>query len=160
SAGGVYAWSRAALGESTGVWMGLTTVLYFAISLIFPVIIFGQFFNELIQQCNEMLGMHVPVNIWTWLIGAMAMVMIAASIVYRVIVVSAHLAALLLAIEIAVIVALAGTFVVFAVRHGTFTLKPMTFGACKDGWHGIFLALPMGLMCMVCDAAVPAAEET
>ncbi len=160
SAGGVYAWSSKTLGESAGLWVGLTTIIYFAISLIFPPIIFGQYLNELLQQCNEILSIHLPVNEWTWLLGAVGMMLVAALVVYRGIVVSSHMAATLLVIEIAVIVALAITMVVFAVRHGTFTLKPMTLAACKDGWRGVAQALPFALMCMVCDAAVPAAEET
>jgi amino acid transporter len=63
-------------------------------------------------------------------------------------------------IELAVVIALAITFLGFAVAENKFTIAPLTLGASKDGWRGVFLALPMGLMCMVCDAAVPAGEET
>ena len=55
--------ARAALGESIGLWIGLTTVGYYIVCVIFPPIVFGQYFNELLQQC----GMHT--NVWTWLIG-------------------------------------------------------------------------------------------
>src|SRR5689334_8620221 len=41
SAGGLYAWSSAALGRSAGLWVGLSTVTYYWISLVFAPIIFG-----------------------------------------------------------------------------------------------------------------------
>src|SRR6476659_3659302 len=45
SAGGLYAWSSVALGESTGLCIGLHTILYYLVSLVFCPIVFGQFFN-------------------------------------------------------------------------------------------------------------------
>src|SRR5690349_3747667 len=52
SAGGVYAWSRKALGKPVGTWMGLNTALYFAISNLVPPIVFGQFFLSFLKQLN------------------------------------------------------------------------------------------------------------
>ena len=88
------------------------------------------------------------------------MISIGAYVTYRGIVVAAHLAFTLLIIELVVVAALAFTFLGISIANGTFTWAPMTLGACKNGWHGVFLALPMGLLCTVCDAAVPASEET
>src|SRR3954447_25640202 len=50
SAGGVYTWTRSSLGGEVGLYLGLTTAMYYTICLIFPPIVFGQFFNELLQQ--------------------------------------------------------------------------------------------------------------
>jgi amino acid transporter len=164
SAGGVYAWSRKALGERVGTWIGLSTSLYFTISLIPPLIVFGQFFNTFLRQLNIPLDawepFGVPGHIWTWLLGAVIMMTLSAWIAYRGIVVSSHMAFTLLLIELAVIVALAITFLVVSIRNGTASFAPLSLSACKDGWKSVVLALPMALMCMVCDAAVPTAEET
>jgi amino acid transporter len=88
------------------------------------------------------------------------MMMFSAWIAYRGIVVSSHMAFTLLLIELAVIVALAITFLILSIRNGTASFAPLSISECKDGWKGVVLALPMALMCMVCDAAVPTAEET
>src|SRR3954454_19571093 len=50
SAGGLYAWSSAALGKSLGLCIGLHTIVYYLISLVFCPIIFGQFFNEMLGE--------------------------------------------------------------------------------------------------------------
>ncbi len=154
SAGGVYAWARAALGESIGLWIGLTTAGYYIVCVIFPPIVFGQFFNDLLQQC----GLHT--NVWTWLIGVIALLLVTGSVTYRGIVISSELALTMLLIECAVVVALAGTFIGLAVAHGTFTWAPVTFSGCKGGWSSVFLVLPMVMLSMACDGATPAAEET
>ncbi len=155
SAGGVYAWTRISLGESAGLGIGIFSAIYYALCLIFPPIVFGQFFNELLQE------FHCPyVNGWTLFIGGVIMLILAARVTYRGIVVSSELALTLLLIELAVVVALALTFVGSAIRHGTFTLAPLTLSACTGGWKGVLLALPLGLLCMACDAATPASEET
>ena len=154
SAGGVYAWARAALGESVGLWIGLTTVGYYIVCVIFPPIVFGQYFNDLLQQCG------LPANVWTWLIGVIALLLVTGSVTYRGIVISSEIALTMLLIECAVVVALAGTFIGLAVVHGTFTWAPFTFSGCKGGWSSVFLVLPMVMLSMACDGATPAAEET
>src|SRR2546423_989027 len=50
SAGGLYAWSSAALGESVGLCIGLHTIVYYLVSLVFCPIVFGQFFNEVLEE--------------------------------------------------------------------------------------------------------------
>ena len=50
SAGGLYDWSCKALGNSLGMFIGLNTIMYYLICLIFAPIIFGQFFNEVLEQ--------------------------------------------------------------------------------------------------------------
>src|SRR4051794_17259842 len=77
SAGGVYAWTRSSLGHDVGLYLGLTTAVYYTICVIFPPIVFGQFFNELLQH----FGVHT--NFWTWLIGALILLAIACGITYR-----------------------------------------------------------------------------
>jgi amino acid transporter len=154
SAGGVYAWTRSSLGHDVGLYLGLTTAIYYTICVVFPPIVFGQFFNELLQH----FGVHT--NFWTWLVGALVLLVIACGITYRGIVVSSHLAVTLLITEVLVIVALALTFALVAVRHHTFTLAPLKLSSCTDGWAGVFAALPLAMLSTACDAATPASEET
>ncbi|HZZ43958.1 MAG TPA: APC family permease [Tepidisphaeraceae bacterium] len=154
SAGGVYAWARVALGESAGLGIGITSAIYYAICLIFPPIVFGQFFNELLREIG-----FAHTNYWTFLAGGTLMLVLAARVTYRGILVSSELALTLLLIELAVVVGLGLTFLGIAIKHGTFSLAPITLGACIDRWKGVMLALPLGLLCMACDAATPASEE-
>ena len=130
------------------------------VSLLFCPIVFGQYFANVVEQVCGLGNIAAPHGLLSWTIGAVLMIAIGAYFTYRGIVVSAHLAFTLLLIELAVVAALAITFLGIAVHNGSFTIAPMTFGAVRGGWWGVFMALPMGMMCMVCDAAVPAAEET
>jgi amino acid transporter len=148
------------LGKSAGLFIGLNTILYYLISLVFTPIVFGQFFNDTLEELGVTVAPESIFWTWSWFAGAVLMMAIGAYVTYRGIVVAAHLAFTLLLIELAVVAALAFTFLGFAISKGEFTWAPITFAACQDGWKGVFLALPMGLMCTVCDAAIPASEET
>jgi amino acid transporter len=161
SAGGVYAWARKALGKPVGAWVGLSAALYFAVSNLVPPIVFGQFFLSFLKQLN------VPIDSWgvngeTYILafGATAMMAVSSWIAYRGIVVSSHMAFTLLLIELAVVVALTISLLIYAIGQGTASFEPLTLGACKNGWRGVIYTIPFALMCMVCDAAVPTAEET
>ena len=154
AAGGVYAWARQALGTSVGTWVGLTTASYYVITVFFPPIVFGQFFNDLLPLFG------VTPSKWTWLLGAVICVVMTAGVTYRGIVVSSRLAFTMLMTELLVVVALATTFIGIAIARGTFSWDPMLPTAAKGGVSGICLALPLALLSMTCDAATPTSEET
>ena len=154
SAGGVYVWTCRALGESLGLWVGLAAACYYTLTLVFPPIVFGQFLNEILK----LLGFQA--SVWTWLLGVVLSLLIASSVTYRGIVVSSHLALAMLMTELAVVVALAATFIGVAIVRGTFSWAPILPTAAKGAWSGIFLALPLALLSMSCDAVTPASEET
>jgi len=154
SAGGVYAWARRALGDAVGLWVGLATASYYVLTVIFPPIVFGQFFNEVLKTVG------LQTNVWTWLAGAVLSLVIAGYVTYRGIVISSKTAFMMLLTELAVVVALAMTFLVAAILNDTFTWAPVTPTAAKEEWSGIFLALPLALLAMVCDAVTPTSEET
>jgi amino acid transporter len=154
TAGGVYAWASRSLGPAVGIWAGLNTASYYVLTVFFPPIIFGQFFNALLP----MLGVNP--NVWTWLIAALASLVVTGTVTYRGIVVSSHLALVMLMTELAVVVALGFTFLGVAIAKGSFSWDPVLPTAAKNGISGIVLALPMALLAMTCDAATPTSEET
>jgi amino acid transporter len=154
TAGGVYAWSRRALGPSMGLWVGLSTATYYVLTVIFPPIVFGQFFNEVLK----LVGLHE--SVWTWLLGAVLSLVVAGYVTYRGIVISSETAFAMLITELTVVVALAATFIGAAILNGTFTWAPIKPSAASGGWSGIYLALPLALLAMVCDAVTPTSEET
>ncbi|MBN1341699.1 MAG: APC family permease [Phycisphaerae bacterium] len=154
SAGGVYAWARRALGESLGLWVGLATASYYTLTVIFPPIVFGQFFNEVLK----VLGLRAGVG--TWLLGVVLALGLTAYVTYRGIVVSSRMAFAMLMTELAVVVALAATFLGAAVANHTISWAPISPAHAHGGWSSIFLALPLALLAMVCDAVTPASEET
>jgi len=154
SAGGVYAWSSRALGPGVGVFAGIVTASYYVLTVFFPPILFGQFFNDLLQLIG------VTPRTWTLLLGAAVSLVLTGSVTYRGIIVSSRLAFTMLMTELAVVVALGLTFLVLAIGGGRFSWDPVLPTTATGGWSGIFLALPMALLAMVCDAATPASEET
>jgi amino acid transporter len=154
AAGGVYAWATQALGRAVGIWVGLTTAAYYVLTVFFPPIVFGLFFNDLLP----MIG--VTPTRWTWLAGALLSLAISGSVTYRGIVVSSHLAFTMLMTELAVVAALSFTFLGVAIAHGTFSWDPILPTAAKGGASGILLAVPLALLAMTCDATTPTSEET
>jgi amino acid transporter len=153
-AGGVYSWASRSLGHSVGTWVGLTTASYYVLTVFFPPIVFGQFFNQLLPV------FHVTPNKWTWLIGAVTSLVVTGGVTYRGIVVSSRLAFTMLMTELAVVVALGLTFLVVAIAQSRFSWDPLLPTAASNGGSGITLALPLALLAMTCDAATPASEET
>ncbi len=154
TAGGIYAWTRRAMGDSVGLWVGLSAATYYVLTVFFPPIVFGQFFNEVLSMCG------VQQSTWTWLAGLVLALVIAAGVTYRGIVISSETAFAMLMTELAVVVALAVTFIGASIAAGTFTWAPINPRSSPTGWSGIFLALPMALLAMTCDAVTPASEET
>ncbi len=154
SAGGVYAWATRALGPAPGAGIGVTTACYYVLTVFFPPIMFGQFFNGLLDLAG------LPTGRWTWLAGAVLALGLTAHVTYRGIVVSSRLAFTMLMTELAVVVGLGLTFLAVAVARGTFSWDPILPTAARGGASGIVLALPLAMLSMVCDAATPTSEET
>lgn len=154
STGGVYAWASRSLGERPGNWVGVTTAGYYLLTMFFPPVVFGQLVNSLITHWGGTASIH------TWAAGAIASLFIAGVSAYRGIAVSSLLALLMLLIQLIVMSALAVTIVAHNATNGTLSFAPFTPGAANGGWSGILLALPLVLLSLACDAAVPASEET
>jgi amino acid transporter len=158
SAGGVYAWARAALGESAGQWVGLSTAAYYLLTVFFPPIVFGQLFVELIDSLSPGITQHHEMSLW--LLGVMISLAIGAWSTYRSVEVSSRVAFTMLVIQFVVMTALALHFTAVAWEQGRLTAAPFLPGASANGWSGILLALPLAMLSLVCDAATPASEET
>jgi amino acid transporter len=154
SAGGVYAWARASLGEGFGRWVGLVAGGYYVLTMFFPPIVFGQLVNSLITQLGG------EPSLGTWVAGAGASLVIAAISSYRGIAVSSMLAFAMLLIQLAVMSGLVLTLLVAGSHHGTLSAAPFLPPAGGAGWGGLLLALPLVLLSLACDAATPASEET
>lgn len=158
SAGGVYTWARSALGVHAGRWVGLITISYFIVLLVFPPVVFGQMFVDLIGS----VGAHMTpgLELAVWAIGAVISLLIAGFVTYRGVVGSSRLAFAMLLVQLVLMSALAVHFLVIAIAEGRLSWTPFLPSGSAGGWSGIFLALPLAMLSLVCDGAVPASEET
>ncbi len=158
SAGSVSAWARMTLGAGFGDWIGLVTALYFLLTVFFPPIVFGQLTLELVSAA----GVAVPEDgqIYVWLAGVAVSFVVTGYATYRGIEVSSRLAFVMLIVQFVVMSALAAHFIARAVGQGAVSASLFTISASPDGWSGVFLALPLAMLSLVCDAAVPVSEET
>ncbi len=158
SAGGVYTWARCALGPHVGRWVGLVTISYYIVLLVFPPIVFGQMFVDLV---TTIIG---PVTdrseLLVWLTGAVLSLLIAGSTTYRGVVGSSRLAFAMLMVQLVLMSALAVHFLVIAIGEHRLSSAPFLPSGSAGGWSGVFLALPLAKLSLVCDGAVPASEET
>jgi len=148
SAGGAATWARNALGEHVGRWMGF----------IFPPIVFGQLFVELVSMLAGDPGPVVQSGLW--LAGVGLSFAIAGYSAYRGVTVSSWLAFAMLLVQLLVMSALTIHFLFHAGTLGTLSWKPFLPPESGGSWSGILLALPLAMLSLVCDGATPAAEET
>ncbi|MDC0935919.1 APC family permease [Pirellulales bacterium] len=155
SAGGVADWARQTLGTQIGRWVGLTTATYYILTIVFPPIVFGQLTNNLLLDLFGVEG-----GVGTWLGGALLSLAIAGFVTYRGVAVSSYLAFTMLMVQLIVMTALAVTFAAVAAREGTLSWAPLLPTESPTGWSGIFLALPLAMLSLICDAATPVSEET
>ncbi len=158
SAGGAATWARHALGELVGRWMGLTTAIYYLVTVVVPPIVFGQLFVELVSM---MLG-DLPQTSQTllWIVGVVLSFAIAGYSAYRGVTVSSWLAFAMLLLQLLIMSALTIHFLFHADTLGTLSWKPFLPPGSGESWSGILLALPLAMLSLVCDGATPASEET
>lgn len=155
SAGGVAMWSRRTLGIHAGRWVGLTTVMYYLVLMVFPPIVFGQLFNNMLFDLFAIQG-----GMGTWMFGAILSLIITAVATYRGIAASSWLAFAMLMLQFVIMTALALTFVGLSVKEHTFAVTPFLPPTTTVAWSGVFLALPLAMLSLVCDGATPVSEET
>lgn len=121
SAGSAFTWIWRTASPAIGTFVGLMMSLYYVVAVILQPIIFGLFFNDLLN----FLGID-GTGLGTWAIGALLLTAFGAFLTYFGIEISVRSAVMFIVVEMAVVVALSSTIVVSKLIHGGFTLDPFT----------------------------------
>lgn len=155
SAGSAFTWVWESTAPPIGALVGLVMAAFYAASVILQPIVFGLFFNDLL----DILGIE-PRGLWTWALGAALVTALVIVLTYRGIEIAARSALMFLLVEIAVVVALSATIVVTKIGDGDLTLAPFNPGEIDGGISTFWSAMLVGVFSYTgFDVISTAAEE-
>lgn len=155
SAGSAFTWVWESMAPPIGALVGLVMAVFYTASVILQPIVFGLFFNDLL----DFLGIE-PRGLWTWALGAALVTALVVVLTYRGIEITARSAVVFLLVEAAVVVALSATIVVTKAAAGDLTLAPFNPGEIEGGISTFWTAMLVGVFSYTgFDVISTAAEE-
>lgn len=141
SAGSAFTWAWKTTSPTVGTWVGLMMTLYYTVAVILQPILFGLFFNSLLQ----FLGMPDP-NLWTWALGVAVVTVFVVFLTYRGIELSTRSAVMFILVEMLVVVALSLTIAGKAIAHHYFSFAPFNPAHVTGGGSAFWAAMILGIL--------------
>jgi amino acid transporter len=156
SAGSAFTWVGHSMGKDVGNWLGWMMLPYYVLLIGAPAALFGLFFNALLAD----LGLDVSLtNLPTYLIGLAIVYSLSTFFAYRGIETSVRTAVIVVAFEIAIVLALSVT--ILFKHHSQVSMTPLNPSSGSLNWTTFFIALPICFFSFLgMDAVSTAAEET
>ncbi|MEW5979631.1 MAG: APC family permease [Acidobacteriota bacterium] len=156
SAGSGYTWLSESVNPFVGVWTGLLLVATYFFSVILQPLLFGLFLNELMTVLFAW-----QAGYGTWLIGVIISTLAVVLLAYPGIEISAKSSITLTVLEMAVVLALAGTILIACVGQGRIEYGPFNPAASLHGFQGFSKGLVFALLSFGGFSVITtAAEET
>ena len=141
SAGSAFTWAWKTTTPTVGTWVGLMMTMYYTVAVILQPILFGLFFNSLLQ----FFGMSNP-NLWTWALGVAIVTVFVFFLTYRGIELSTRSAVMFIVVEMAVVVALSLTIAGKTISNGHFSFQPFNPSAITGGGSAFWAAMILGIL--------------
>jgi len=141
SAGSAFTWSWKTTSPAVGTWVGLMMTLYYTVAVILQPILFGLFFNSLLQ----FFGVANP-GLLTWGIGVAIVSLFVFVLTYRGIEMSTRSAVTFILIEMTVVVALSITIAITQAAHSKFSFAPFSPGQIQGGGSAFWAAMILGIL--------------
>jgi len=156
SAGSAYTWLSDSLTPEIGMWIGTLVAAMYFFAVILQPILFGLFFNDLLSSVFQ-----VQTGYGTWLAGVLISTAAVALLAYPGVQISARGSILLMACELTVVLALAGTIFAALLSRGYIDFSPFNPLRALHGRQGLFAGLVFALLTFVGFSVITtAAEET
>lgn len=154
--GSAAAWAEMAFSRRVGIWAGWMVFLYYLTNFIIQPVTLGVFAGDLFKL------LHVTPGFFTYAFGALICLGWAASFVYRGLSISSKGALGFLLLETAVVIALCGTIIYFAIHRGApISFQGFHMTASPTGSSGIFRAMVFAILAYCgFDVVSTLAEET
>src|SRR5215469_1755380 len=141
SAGSAFTWAWKTTSPTVGTWVGLMMTLYYSVAVILQPILFGLFFNSLLQ----FFGFR-HTSLLTWSAGVVIVTLFVFYLTYRGIEMSTRSAVTFIIIEMAVVVALSITIAVTTAVHHHFSFAPLNPAQIQGGGSAFWAAMILGLL--------------
>jgi len=156
SAGSAYSWIARTIGHGTGTWVGLIMALYYLTAVILQPILFGVFFNSLLQFA----GMKSP-GLTTFFVGVAVVTVLAMITTYRGVSLSGKTVMITITIESLIVLALCVTIFFVKAAHGGLTMAPFEPSHLQGGLTAFWAAMILGILSYTgYDVISTVAEET
>lgn len=154
AAGSAYTWLWRTTWPPLGAWVGWIMATYYVVVMFLQPIIFGMFFNELLDWIG------VGSSTLTYVVGVLLATAIVIPAVYKDVQVSARTALGFMLFEMVTVLALSVTILIVVGHHGHISAKPFDPGAATGGFSAISTAALFGILAFTgFDAASTVAEE-
>jgi amino acid transporter len=141
SAGSAFTWAWKTTSPTVGTWVGLMMTLYYTVAVILQPILFGLFFNSLLQFFG-----FSHTSLLTWGAGVLIVTLFVFYLTYRGIEMSTRSAVTCILIEMAVVVALSITIAVTTGVHHQFSFAPLNPAQIQGGGSAFWAAMILGLL--------------
>src|SRR5579859_610082 len=141
SAGSAFTWVWKTTSPAVATWVGLMMTLYYTVAVILQPILFGLFFNSLLQFA----GMKNP-NLWTWALGVAIVTVFVFFLTYRGIELSTRSAVMFIAVEMLVVVALSLTIAGKTISDHHFSFAPLNPAHVTGGGSAFWAAMILGIL--------------
>lgn len=156
SSGSAFTWLWRTIRPVIGLGVGLVMALYYIIAVLLQPILFGLFFNDLLN----FVGIQ-NTGFVTWLLGVLIVLAFVGFLVYRGITLSTRSVLLMMVIEAGVVTVLGLTIFFIKAAQGQLDFTPFNPGAALNGTTGLFTGLIFGLLSFTgYDVISTLAEET
>ncbi len=141
SAGSAFTWAWKTTTPAVGTWVGLMMALYYTVAVILQPILFGLFFNSLLQYW----GLSNP-GLWTFALGVALVTILVVALTYRGIELSTRSAVMFIMFEMLVVVALSLTIAGSTIIHHHFSVAPFNPSKIMGGGSAFWAAMILGIL--------------
>lgn len=157
SAGSVFTWLWEATAPPLGIWLGWVLVVTYIVGSILQPVMFGLFFNTLLDY----FGITSGVGVWTAMISGLGCVVVVGILTKKDIRISAKITGYLILVEAGFVALLAAYIIIKQAIDGNFTADPFIYTHNTAGWTGFQNAVLFAVLAIAAfDIVAPMAEET
>jgi amino acid transporter len=155
--GSLFTWLWEATAPPLGIWLGWVLVVTYIVGSILQPVMFGLFFNSLLDY----FGITSGVGTWSAMISGLAAVVVVGVLTKKDIRISAKVTAYFIMIEAGFVALLALYIIIKQAIDGNFTLDPFIYSNNTAGWTGFQNAVLFAVLAIAAfDIVAPMAEET
>ena len=157
AAGSLFTWLWESTVPPLGVWLGWVLVVTYIVGSILQPVMFGLFFNSLLDY----FGITSGVGVWTAMISGLGSVVVVGVLTKKDIRISAKITGYFIIVEAGFVALLALYIIIKQAIDGNFTLDPFIASHNTAGWTGFQNAVLFAVLAIAAfDIVAPMAEET
>ncbi len=155
STGSVFTWLWEATSPPIGIWLGWVLVVTYIVGSILQPVMFGLFFNTLLDYFG------IGAGTWTAVISGLGSVVVIGVLTKKDIQISAKVTGYFIAFEAGFVALLAAYIIIKQAIDGNLSADPFIYSNNTAGWSGFQNAVLFAVLAIAAfDIVAPMAEET